>query len=85
VAASSGSDRAPSDGRRWGAPGSHIIGIEEGDSRSGGAVACEILQTLEVVVAQEPAVIVGFQPLVQMNLVEIGGYQFFAQFVGFAA
>ena len=31
------------------------------------------------------AIIVGFQSVVEMNLVEIGGYQFFSQFMSFTA
>ena len=43
--------------------------------------SCNIL--LKVVVAQEAPVIVDFQPVVEVNLVQIRGYKFFAQFVSF--
>ena len=38
---------------------------------------------LKVVVDQEASVIVGFQPVVEVDLVQIGRYQFFAEFVSF--
>ena len=38
---------------------------------------------LKVVVDQEASLIVGFQPVVEVDLVQIGRYQFFAEFVSF--
>src|ERR1700680_160978 len=38
---------------------------------------------LKVVVDQQASVIVGFQPVVEVDLVQIGRYQFFAEFVSF--
>jgi len=37
---------------------------------------------LKVPVRKKPAIAVGFQPVVQMNLVEIGGDEFLSQFMG---
>src|ERR1700680_1889965 len=38
---------------------------------------------LKVVVDQQASVVVGFQPVVEVDLVQIGRYQFFAEFVSF--
>jgi hypothetical protein len=43
-----------------------------------------LVPPLEIVVHQEVAVTIGFQPVVQVNLVEIGSHQFFSQLMGFA-
>src|SRR5713101_78295 len=38
---------------------------------------------LKVVITQKASVIVGLQPVVKVNVVQIGRYQFFAEFVSF--
>jgi len=38
---------------------------------------------LKVVIAQKASVIVGLQPVIQVNVVQIGRYHFFAEFVSF--
>ena len=38
---------------------------------------------LKVVIAQKASVIVGLQPVIQVNVVKIGRYHFFAEFVSF--
>ena len=39
----------------------------------------------EVVIRQESAVVVSFQPMIEVNLVEVRGYHLFAQFVALRA
>lgn len=39
----------------------------------------------DVVVDQEAAMVVGFQPVIQVNLVEIGRHEFLSEFMSLAA
>ena len=52
-------------------------------------LACVLIllgrQTLKVIVGQKPAIVIAFQPVVEMNLVEKGGHQLFPQCVVFTA
>ena len=43
------------------------------------------LSPLKIVVYKKAAIVVGFKPVVQMNLVQIRGDDFLAEFVGFRA
>ena len=42
-------------------------------------------QPLDVVIRQEPSVVVGFQPVEEMNLIQVRAHEFFSQFVRLAA
>ena len=52
-------------------------------------LACVLIllgrQTLKVIVGQKPAIVIAFQPVVEMDLVEIRGDQFFSQLMRFTA
>jgi hypothetical protein len=40
---------------------------------------------LEIIVGQIPAMVIGFEPFIKMNLIKVGRHDFFAQFVSFGA
>src|ERR1035437_236137 len=39
------------------------------------------LQVLEILVGQKPAVVVGFEPMVEMHVIEVRRHRFLSQFV----
>lgn len=43
------------------------------------------VQLLEIIVDEKSAVIVALQPMVEVNLIEVGGDQFFPKFMSFGA